>query len=90
MPELWNQKIQWLLGSGSANKAIAKQRLSRRHMMTAKHTQHNKRAAGSGVFYTVRSVRWLAACEDVSPGAEEHPLLQHVKKHHGEDCHWDC
>jgi hypothetical protein len=29
-------------------------------------------------------VRWLPACEDVSPGAEEHPLLEDTTKQHSE------
>jgi hypothetical protein len=26
-------------------------------------------------------VRWTSACEDVSPGAEKHPLLEDVSRH---------
>jgi hypothetical protein len=36
-------------------------------------------------------VRWPPACEDVSPGAEERPLLEASTKQHGEDRdreHW--
>jgi hypothetical protein len=29
------------------------------------------------------------ACEDVSPGAEELPVLENVTKQHGEDRDWD-
>jgi hypothetical protein len=30
-------------------------------------------------------VRWPPACEDVSPGAEERPLLENVTKQRSED-----
>jgi hypothetical protein len=30
-------------------------------------------------------VRWPPACEDVSPGAEERPLLEDVTKQRSED-----
>jgi hypothetical protein len=30
-------------------------------------------------------VRWPSACEDVSPGAEERPLLEDVTKQRSED-----
>jgi hypothetical protein len=30
-------------------------------------------------------VRWPPACEDVSQGVEEHPLLEDVTKQHSED-----
>jgi hypothetical protein len=30
-------------------------------------------------------VRWPPACKDVSPGAEERPLLEDVSKQHSEE-----
>jgi hypothetical protein len=40
---------------------------------------------GSDVFCAV-GVRWLPACEDMSSGAEEFPLLQDITKQRSEDC----
>lgn len=31
-------------------------------------------------------VRWLPACNDVSPGAEEYQLVEDVTKQHSEHC----
>jgi hypothetical protein len=33
-------------------------------------------------------VRWPSACEDVSLGAQERPLLEDVTKQSSEDCDW--
>jgi hypothetical protein len=32
---------------------------------------------------------WLPACEDMSPEAEEHPLLEDDAKQHSEDRDWE-
>jgi hypothetical protein len=34
-------------------------------------------------------VKWLPACEDVSPEAEEHPLLGDITKQSSEDRDWE-
>jgi hypothetical protein len=34
-------------------------------------------------------VRWPPACEDISPGAEECPLLEDITQKHSEDCGWE-
>jgi hypothetical protein len=34
-------------------------------------------------------VRWPPACEDVSPGAEERPLLEDVTKQRSEGRDWE-
>jgi hypothetical protein len=32
------------------------------------------------------NVRWSPACEDMSPGEEEHPLLEEVTRQCNDDC----
>jgi hypothetical protein len=33
-------------------------------------------------------VKWPSACEDMSPGMEECPLLEDISQQHSEDCDW--
>jgi hypothetical protein len=34
-------------------------------------------------------VRWAPACENVSPGAEERPMLEAATKQRSEDIDWE-